>query len=354
MSTGVIDAVRRHLVDEAELGAYVAARPSKRSSSVARADGRRARRARRRRRGLRRERHGRSRRPPRGVAVRRRGCRGRRPERVGAQRRRLPPPGARASASCRSIGDGAIDLDALAAMLDDDPPALVHVTPRRLAPAPRPTASPPSSSAGPRRRRAGVGRRRPGPRPRRRRARRPTPSTPTSRKWLNRPAWRRRRRRRRAPLAGAAAAPAGRPCPPDASPVRHLESHEANIAGRVGFAVAARRARRARPGGGPAAPGRGRPADPPGARRRDGGLGGRRRTSTLAVAITAVRPTGDGDVTAARARLLDEHRILTTVAATGPGAARDDRTAAARQPVRRRHADDLARCEALEAVAQKV
>ena len=72
------------------------------------------------------------------------------------------------------------------------------------------------------------------------------------------------------------------------------------------------------------------------------------------MAITAVRPTGGGDVTAARDRLLDEHRILTTAAATARAPREMTEPLLRVSPHVGVTADDLARLrEALEAVAQE-
>lgn len=207
--------------------------------------------------------------------------------------------------------DGAIDLDALATVLRRDPPSIVHVTPVASH---RPLVQPVAAivelcSA------AGV----------------PVwvdaaqalghvdlacgadAVYATSRKWLT------------GPRGVGVVAVAERhwsalrmlrldSVPPDAPSVRHLESHEANVAGRVGFAVALAEHVTLGPD-----VVRGRLADV-----------GRLTRETLSgtagwevvgdvdtpVAITALRPTDGRDVMVTRSRLLDEHGVLTTAGAT--------------------------------------
>ena len=141
--------------------------------------------------------------------------------------------------------------------------------------------------------------------------------------------------------------------PPDAPAIRHLESHEANVAGRVGFAAAVGEHVTL----GPAAV-RQRLAEVGRLTRRalDGATGWEVVGDLDApVAITAVRPTGGGDVTAARDRLLDEHRILTTAAATARAPREMTEPLLRVSPHVDVTADDLARLrDALEAVAQKL
>jgi pyridoxal 5-phosphate dependent beta-lyase len=100
---------------------------------------------------------------------------------------------------------------------------------------------------------------------------------------------------------------------PDAPAVRHLESREANVAGRVGFAVAVAEHVTLGPD-----VVRGRLADV-GRETREAlaGLAGWEVVGDVdaPVAITALRPTDGLDVAATRARLLDEFGILTTAGA---------------------------------------
>ena len=150
-----------------------------------------------------------------------------------------------------------------------------------------------------------------------------------------RPAWRRCRRRRRAPLVGAADAAVWSPCRADAPAVRHLESHEANVAGRVGFAAAVGEHVTLGPAARAPAPRRGRSSDAPGARRRDR-VGGRRRSRRSGGhhgGATDRRRRRDGGPRSTPRRASDRHDR----GGHRPSAARDDRTAAARQPARRRH-----------------
>lgn len=209
--------------------------------------------------------------------------------------------------------DGTVDLDALAALLDDDPPAVVHLT--HVA-SHRPLVQPVAAAVA-LARAAGV--------PVWVDAAQAVGHVDTadaiggadavyanSRKWINGPrgvgvvAVAERHWDVLRPLRLASV-------PADASPVRHLESHEANIAGRVGFAVALDehvalgpelvRQRLAEVGRL--------------TRRALAGTAGWEVVGNIDApsAITAVRPTAGQDVVATRARLLAEHGIVTTVAA---------------------------------------
>ncbi|MET0323796.1 MAG: aminotransferase class V-fold PLP-dependent enzyme [Ilumatobacteraceae bacterium] len=311
-STAVIEAVRRHLLDEAELGAYVAEGRAEERLERARALVGTLLGA-----------------PAAGVAFVESATAGRDallaawPLAIGATVAVAPSewgPNLDAFAHrglhLRPLTvtvDGTVDLDALAALLDDDPPDVVHLT--HVA-SHRPLVQPVAAVVE-LARAAGV----------------PVwvdaaqalghvdtaavPGGPdavyaNSRKWLNGPRgvgvvavaehhWSTLR-----PLRLASV-------PADASPVRHLESHEANIAGRLGFAVALDE----HVALGPVL-----------VRQRLADVGRLTREALAAttgwdvvgntdapVAITALRPTAGQDVVATRARLLAEHGIVTTVAA---------------------------------------
>ena len=107
---------------------------------------------------------------------------------------------------------------------------------------------------------------------------------------------------------------AARALPHESSPPQALESREANVAGRVGLAVAVRQHVDAGPAGvyrGLAAVGRRTRealADVPGWEVVD--------AVDAPTAITALRATGHEDVPAAAARLLADHGILTTAGVT--------------------------------------
>ena len=105
-----------------------------------------------------------------------------------------------------------------------------------------------------------------------------------------------------------------------APPVRHLQSHEANVAGRIGLAVALEEHLR---------------LGPDDVHRRLAAVGRLTRDALAGVggwdvvggidapvAITALRPTDGSDVDATRARLLDQHGILTTAGAPARARAR--------------------------------
>jgi pyridoxal 5-phosphate dependent beta-lyase len=308
-STAVIDAVRQHLLDEAALGAYVAE-------------------------GLAEERLERARAhvgellgvPTAGVAFVESATAGRDallsawPLASGAAVAVAPSEWGPNLDAFRHRGlivrplpvtaDGVVDLDALAALLDEDPPALVHLT--HVA-SHRPLVQPVAATV----------------------ALADAAGVPVwvdaaqalghvdtadaagavyanSRKWLNGPRgvgvvavaerhWSTLRALRLASV------------PDDASPVRHLESHEANIAGRVGFAAAVDE----HVALGPAH-----------VRQRLADVGRLTRDALRDIAgwevvgdvdapsaITALHPTAGQDVVATRARLLTDHGIVTTVAA---------------------------------------
>ena len=135
----------------------------------------------------------------------------------------------------------------------------------------------------------------------------------TSRKWLTGPRgvgvlavsdrWWDTLQVRTSPLAVGSA-------PPGTPPVRLLESHEANVPGRVGLATAVREYLDTRAAAGMVAAGRGRRADR-GSTRRPARLG-RARPGGGSSAITALRATAGQDIGDTRARLLAGHGIVTT------------------------------------------
>ena len=209
--------------------------------------------------------------------------------------------------------DGTVDLEALATLLADDPPAIVHLT--HVA-SHRPLVQP-VAAAVELARAAGV--------PVWVDAAQALGHVDTaqatggadavyanSRKWLNGPrgvgvvAVAERHWSTLRPLRLASV-------PDGASPVRHLESHEANVAGRVGFAVALDEHLA---------------LGPRLVRQRLSDVGRLTREALAATvgwqvvgnlgapsAITALRPVAGQGVVATRARLLDQHGIVTTVAA---------------------------------------